>query len=212
MRHLNSIFAASLLTLATGGIAAAAEATTALHVRSGPSTGYPVVDTLYAGETVNVEQCSGGWCQITHSGPDGWASASYLAGIGDGSGGRSGPPPRQYPRQQPNVSLSFNVPGFGFWVGNGGRFPHRPGRHEGYVCFYRDFNYQGGRFCVRPGQHDARLGPRWNDQISSIRISGDVQVQVCEDFNYGGRCAVLDKSRRALTGRNNDIISSYRVR
>jgi uncharacterized protein YraI len=186
--------------------AAAAEATTSLHVRAGPGTGYSVVDTLYAGENVAVQECrSNGWCRITHSGPDGWASANYLSGIGRGQ-------PVAVARDNPDVHVSFSVPGFGFWVGNGRDFRPRPGRHAGRVCFYEDFNYRGRSFCARPGSADRRLAPRWNDRISSIRVVGDAQARVCEDFGFDGRCAVLDRSRPRLGGRNNDIISSYRVR
>jgi len=210
MRYLIRITAALLMACSGAGAAAAAEASVSLHVRSGPSTSYQVVDTLYAGEHVNVQSCSGGWCQITHSGHDGWVSAGYLAGRNAKGPLHAAPPSPQTTRS--HVSLSFSVPGFGFRFGNGGRFEHRPGHHGGRVCFYRDFNYSGPHFCAYPGQHRARLGRRFNDQISSIRITGDAQVQVCENFDHKGRCAVLDKSQKALRGRNNDIISSYRVR
>ena len=104
------------------------------------------------------------------------------------------------------------MPGFGFSIGNGrADFRPRPGRHSGRVCFYEDFNYRGASFCARPGSADRSLGS-FNDRISSIRVIGDAQVKVCEDFGFNGRCATLDRSRARLNGNNNDIISSYRVR
>lgn len=200
---------ATLVTAMGVGAAGAAESTVALHVRSGPSTGYPVIDTLYAGESVRVDACSGGWCQITHNGPDGWASERYLADIG---GSPSSPPPRtNNGNNGPDVNFAIDTPGFSFSVGNGGSFGFRRGHHNGRVCFYKNFDFRGRHFCARPGSSDATLHA-FNDEISSIRVTGDAQVKVCEDYHFNGRCAVLDHSRRALRGRNNDIISSYRVR
>ncbi|WP_417307596.1 SH3 domain-containing protein [Devosia sp.] len=213
MSSTKTIAAAMAITAfgATGALAA--QSTTTLNVRSGPSTGYSVVDTLYAGEQVNVEQCrSNGWCQITHPGPDGWVSSRYLTNVNEGRNRDRNRRRDRNNNNEPDVSISFGVPGFSFSIGNGGEFRQRPGRYGGRVCFYKDYNYRGDSFCVRPGQRDRSLSRYWNDSISSIRIRGDAQVQVCEDFNYGGRCAVLDRSRPALRGRNNDIISSYRVR
>jgi uncharacterized protein YraI len=186
--------------------AAATEATTALNVRAGPGTSYSVVDVLRAGEDVSVRECrTNGWCLISHSGPDGWVSSNYLTDVG-----RTAPTPPV--RSEPRVSVDFSVPGFSFFIGNGRDFRPRPGRHTGRVCFYEDFDYRGRSFCARPGDADRRLGRGWNDTISSIRVIGDAQARVCEDFNFNGRCAVLDRSRASLGGRNNDIISSYRVR
>lgn len=184
------------------GVSGNASATAALNVRSGPGTGYRAVDVLDRGERVQVERCQSGWCRISHSGPDGWVSARYLSNAGGSNDSRN---------DEPDINFSFNVPGFSFSIGNGGDFRPRPGRPSGEVCFYEDDNYRGASFCARPGQRDASLGT-FNDRISSIRIRGDAQVQVCEDYNFNGRCAVLDRSRSSLGGRNNDIISSYRIR
>jgi hypothetical protein len=79
------------------------------------------------------------------------------------------------------------------------------------VCFYEDYNYKGDQFCANEGQADRRLTGKWNDRISSVRVFGDAKVRVCENWDYGGRCTVLANNDPALTGRNNDIISSYRV-
>ena len=70
--------AALLLAGTAASFAASAYATGEVNVRRGPGTGYGVVDQLYRGESVDVDGCRGGWCRITHSGPDGWVSASYL--------------------------------------------------------------------------------------------------------------------------------------
>ena len=63
--------------LLSGGAALAfpATATTDLNVRSGPGTGYAVVDQLQGGDTVEVTSSSGSWYRLASGG---WASANYL--------------------------------------------------------------------------------------------------------------------------------------
>ncbi|WIJ26295.1 SH3 domain-containing protein [Devosia sp. RR2S18] len=187
------------------GSAFAAQATTTLNVRSGPGTNYGVVDVLRPGQDVDIRECRGNWCFVEKSGPDGWASARYLT---ESERER----PRRPQASEPDVNFSFSVPGgFSFSIGNGGDFRPQPGNRGGRVCFYEDWDYQGSSFCVRPGQRYSQLN-NFNDRISSIRVFGNAQAQVCEDYNFRGRCAVIDDNQRRLTGRNNDIISSVRVR
>lgn len=177
-------------------------ATTSVNVRSGPGTSYSVVDVLRSGQQVDVTRQSGGWCYVVKSGPDGWVSCRYLAG-GTGS-------PVQV---RPDVSFSFSIPGFSFYIGDGRDFDFRPIRpdYRSRVCFYEHVNYGGDRFCLRPGQSRRTLG-EWNDEISSIRVFGNAEAQVCEHTNFRGRCAIIDRSVRNLGYRGNDIISSVRVR
>ena len=75
-----AIAGAALLLLAgtAAASAATAYAASSVNVRSGPGTGYAVVDTLRRGERVNVEFCRGVWCSVEKSGPDGWVNANYL--------------------------------------------------------------------------------------------------------------------------------------
>ncbi len=200
--------AGSIALSATTALAYPATASNAVHVRSGPGTQYNIVDTLHGGEHVNVDQCSQGygWCHVEHSGPDGWVSARYLADAQS--------------RPLNRFAFSFNIPQLGFKFGVGPRGPYArpsPGagpdhhRRMARVCFYEDWNYQGDHFCAREGQAKARLSGPWNDRISSIRVFGDARVKVCQDWNYKGRCSVIGENHASLKGRNNDIISSYRV-
>jgi uncharacterized protein YraI len=69
-----------LLTLAGIGAANAAVVTGDLNLRSGPGTGYRVIDTMPAGSYVDVVGCTGSWCQVQFGGITGYASASYLGG------------------------------------------------------------------------------------------------------------------------------------
>lgn len=139
---------AALALFATAGAAMAAPAyvTTNVNVRSGPGTGYGVIDTLRRGEQVDVQQCSGSWCFVEKRGPDGWVSANYLDRGGRGGGGYD----RYYdPRPSPGWGNYRPSPGWNmmpprpprppYW---GGRpqpwpvypYPQRPGS-SGSVCF-----------------------------------------------------------------------------
>lgn len=75
-----SVSVAAIL-LASAGAAAAfpATATTSLNVRSGPGTGYSVVDQLQPGQTVEVTGQRGSWYEIEGQG---WASGNYLEASG----------------------------------------------------------------------------------------------------------------------------------
>jgi uncharacterized protein YraI len=81
---------AALLLSAGAALADPGQATASVNVRSGPGAGYAVLDTLYPGEEVDIQRCTGGWCYVAHNGPNGWVSASYLA---SDSGGYEPPPP-----------------------------------------------------------------------------------------------------------------------
>lgn len=185
-------------------LAAAAEATTPVNVRSGPGTSYGVVDVLARGERVDITRRNGGWCFVEKSGRDGWVSCRYLRddGRGGGSAGR------------PDIGIEFSVPGFSISIGQGGGFEiGRPGRPDrrAQVCFYERANFNGASFCARPGERIRALGA-WNDRISSIRVRGGAEAQVCEHNGFNGRCVVIDRDVRNLGRRGNNIISSIRVR
>jgi uncharacterized protein YraI len=81
---------AALFLSAGAALADPGQATASVNVRSGPGVGYAVLDTLYPGEDVDVQRCTGGWCYVVHDGPNGWVSASYLA---TDAGGYEPPPP-----------------------------------------------------------------------------------------------------------------------
>lgn len=135
---------AALALLATTGVASAATAyaTGNVNVRSGPGTGYAVIDALRRGQQVDVQYCRGSWCYVEKRGPDGWVSANYLD-----RGGRPGwndddwyeephwtprpprpphwnpRPPRPYPvypvyPSKPGASFCFNGPDGYFCFGN----------------------------------------------------------------------------------------------
>ncbi len=77
---IKGVLAAFLLAGASGAAGAVpAIVETDLNVRTGPSTGYPVMDTMPAGATVDVVACYSGWCEIVWDRFGGFASRAYLA-------------------------------------------------------------------------------------------------------------------------------------
>ena len=123
--------AAMILGGTAATLAVEAYATGGVNVRSGPGTGYRVVDQLYRGESVDVRGCEGGWCRVVHSGPDGWVSASYLA------------------RDRRSNDFYDDDVDVDFFIGNprpGPRWRDRPRRwdRDNYVCF----GGPNARFCL----------------------------------------------------------------
>lgn len=82
MRILRLLVVAAFTILPLPALADAT-ALTALNVRTGPGTVYPIVDVLRPGESVAVAKCRPGWCFIHTRHTAGWASAGYLAGLVD---------------------------------------------------------------------------------------------------------------------------------
>lgn len=209
--RIGTLIAAGLTAIAASVFAAPAMAdvaTTTVNVRATP--GGSIVDVMRSGESATVTGQSGSWCEVNRRGaPDGWVACRYLASD-DGEDDEDVVAPS---RPQPDVNISFSVPGFSFSIGQGDF--DRPGRPGGgrndRVCFFEHVNFGGDSFCARPGERIRSLGD-WNDRISSIRVRGDARALVCEHNNFQGRCVVIDRNVRNLGQRGNDIISSIRVR
>ena len=74
---------------AAAGPALAYETTTrgAANIHAEPRNGAEVVDVLRPGEAVEVLRCRLFWCQISHSGPDGWVKRRVLSSTDGGGGG-----------------------------------------------------------------------------------------------------------------------------
>src|SRR5262245_4968306 len=63
----------------------------------------------------------------------------------------------------------------------------RPSVPRAGACFFRDANFQNDYFCVDAGEEVAGLPNRMNDEISSIRTFGDVEVTIYQSDGFGGR-------------------------
>jgi uncharacterized protein YraI len=180
-----------------------ASTTVALHMRTGPSTTYGAILTIPAGATVTVTRCTDNydWCEVRYGGSTGWVYAAYI---------------QSQERQQPvaDVGAQLGLRLFEFILGQIGQEIGRPGNGEerAEVCFFADFNFGGESFCVQPDATEAQIREGWNDRISSIRITGGAELQVCEHFNFEGWCERYSQSIAQLPPNQNDEISSFRVR
>jgi hypothetical protein len=203
-----SATAAIVLLSTAAAFAQPGVATGAVNVRTGPGTGYSKVGTLSAGEYVDVKDCQGSWCFVDrNSGTDGWVSASYLQ--------PANPQPQPQP-QNDDIPFNFGVtvgpggPSFSFGIGDAPPPAPVPVPVAPEVCFYKSMGYSGAEFCVPAGSVDNQLMGSWNDRISSIKLIGGAEVQICEDWWSGGSCVVLHNSKPNLGGFDN-ITSSYQT-
>jgi hypothetical protein len=80
------------------------------------------------------------------------------------------------------------------------------------ACFYRDQNYRGEYFCTDAGRDIAVLPEGMNDEITSIRTFGHVQVTIYKEGRFRGRSTELRGDVRNVGDDWNDRISSVRVR
>ncbi len=67
----------------TGANAQTSVTTTALNLRTGPATAYPIIATVPARQAVTVFGCTAGpgWCDIRWAGYRGWLAAAYLGPV-----------------------------------------------------------------------------------------------------------------------------------
>ena len=77
--------AALAVVLMTGSaFAKTFEAAYTVSIHSKASKGSHVIDKLYEGERVKVQECDDDWCFINHDGPDGWVPLASLDRVGGG--------------------------------------------------------------------------------------------------------------------------------
>jgi len=87
----------------------------------------------------------------------------------------------------------------------------RPSMPRDGACFYRDQNYEGEYFCTDAGRDIASLPRGMNNEITSIRTFGNVQVTIYRDERFKGRSTELRGDVRNVGDKWNDRISSVRV-
>jgi hypothetical protein len=206
-----AVAAAAAVVFLPAAQAAPGVVTSNVNVRSGPGTGYGVVDTIARGTPVDVQRCDGSWCYVAKAGPDGWVSASYLS-----AGGRPVNP------TQPGFSFGFQIgpdPDFGIGRPPFGRPPiGRPPIDRpiplpepvfGEACFYEGTRFRGESRCLEEGDSIRDLG-RFADTISSIDNPDGLNVQVCGETNFRD-CRTYTTSASSL-GDFDDYIRSIRIR
>jgi Bacterial SH3 domain len=82
---LTATASVAVLMMTGGAFAKTFEAIYAVSIHSHASKTSGVVDKLYEGEHVKVQECDDdNWCFITHSGPDGWVPIASLERVGGG--------------------------------------------------------------------------------------------------------------------------------
>lgn len=90
--------------------------------------------------------------------------------------------------------------------------PPPPPPNHGEACFFEHANFQGRQICLRRGQAISSLSAyQFNDIMSSLTLSEQGRVTVCEHDNFGGACRNFYESIRDLSVFGlNDTISSVR--
>jgi uncharacterized protein YraI len=135
MRTKLLALAAGAALIAGTGVASAATVTGDLHLRAGPGSGYPVIDTMPAGAHVNIRNCTGGWCRLSWNGETGWASHNFLAG-----GRRTTTVYRSRRVYEPSYSEAYVVPGYAY----GPAYDYDYGPYAYAPSFSIGFGFGGG--------------------------------------------------------------------
>ena len=73
---------AAFAATAVVALAAPAVTTRDTQLRDDASYGGNYIETVYAGEHLDVQDCSGGWCYVDHDGNEGWIRKSKIAFLG----------------------------------------------------------------------------------------------------------------------------------
>lgn len=215
-----------LLMSTVAALAANAEARTAVNVRSGPGLGNAIVDSLYAGEDVEVAECTAdrSWCYVTHSGPDGWVSSDYLQPLGSGDTSGSGSTgtggddchfnlgPTGFHLECGGSSITVPVPGTAPGTPPSPPSPApspTPTPIAGQACFYTGAGYTGEAFCTNTTTINHVAAP-FNNRISSVRLASGMRARLCRNANLTGVCATMGTSGN-VTASVNNAASSIRV-
>jgi uncharacterized protein YraI len=213
----NTLLASTAALVLSAGAAAAAPATVQsnVNVRSGPGTQFPVVGALRGGETVDVADCTGSWCQISFSGGTGYASQNYLAMAGGGGPGYAAVAPGYVdpgyvdddaPGYAYNdYSYDDYGPSVGFYVSPGFRH-HRHGRWNGH---WNGGNHAGGNWQGRPGGNwQGRPGWNGGNRVGGVGAPAGAIGNAGAGFNRSGVGAPSGRMGNAGAGFNRGGVGS----
>jgi uncharacterized protein YraI len=190
--------AGAMVMLPTAASAAVTTVTSDVNLRDAP--GGSVIGSVRAGERVDVIECSGSWCRINRSGPDGWISRQYLAGM-------------SAPGFQLNIPLGNDGQGslsFGIGGQPGVEDEAEEEISDGEVCFYERTRLRGDSFCLEAGDTSRSLRGGWDDRIASFDNPDGLEVTVCTRTNLRGTCRTYETGARTL-GELEGEISSIEV-
>jgi|ThiBiot_300_biof_2_1041535.scaffolds.fasta_scaffold05555_6 hypothetical protein len=179
----------ALAILAFGAFAATAApaGTPAWSVRplvlyEGPGKAYDVTGEIDAAVRIYVDRCSKQWCRV-HSGRQAGWTKLYDIAFGK---------VLRHPWQLAPIPYKWGGPGL--------------------VCLYEGHNFTGASFCAKAGAsvRDFLLLDT-DDRYSSVRIEGNVSVDLCRDRDFHSYCERVNDSQRALNGFLDNNVSSMRV-
>lgn len=154
MNRILMAAAALAFTLVAASSAAARPgfATTAVNLRAGPSTGFPVVTTIPGGAAVDIHGCEAGygWCDVGWGGTRGWVAGQYLQFV--------------YNDRRvllPSFAATVGLPIIGFSVGSywGSYYRDRPWYHRRayWSARYGHDHYRGVQVHRRGGYVHGRV-------------------------------------------------------
>lgn len=217
--RLKIALGAGLLLVSAGAASAATgTATTALNVRSGPGGSYPVIDTLPAGEIVNLLDCTGGWCEIS-MGADGtgFASESFLDIRGGG-------PARErvvIERSEPRIVTGLSIGGYwgetpyyyddGYYYYGGRWYDEQPGRPGWERSWRRDHRRGEGPRRDRDASRDDRREFRGDGGRDQARPSRAEIDRGSQNRDRRTRDAVDPAARSSEGARRAERIETPRV-
>lgn len=131
-----------MLALGTPLVASAADGyvTANVNLRAGPDIGYPRIDTLPAGVSVDIYGCTDGWawCDVSYRGDRGWIAGNYIDYYDDDRW-----------RPVPDYGAQIGIPIVTFIIGS------YWGQHYSDRSFYRERSY----WYRRPMPHRAPPPP-----------------------------------------------------
>jgi len=109
-----------------------------------------------------------------------------------------------WPIQPRQDQLPFNLPG-------GGTSDVAPIPSPYQVCFFDGENFTAQSKCVTSGRSFSRLGPEWNDRISSLTIKPGARVTLCQRQNFQEPCGSFNSNVAVLPPQLNNKVTSGRV-
>ncbi len=79
------------------------------------------------------------------------------------------------------------------------------------ACFFDGEGFSGEAKCVTSPRSFSRLGPAWNNRISSLKVQIGAQVTLCNRADFKGLCRSFGANVDELPPRLNNQVSSGRV-
>lgn len=196
----------SVLMSHVSAYAGPAQATTAVNVRSGPSTSYQVVDTLHVGEVVDATECNQSrWCYVKHDGSDGWVSGNYLTAVSANNGGVQGSNCKftfKLDQTGPNFTSECDgvtgIDDVDDYDNEDDIILYNPQQNSAAatVCLYSGINFTGTEICQGVSIHNNLRG--MNDVFASVKTYNGAAVKLCTEPAFTGECKTYAQDRARL--------------